>query len=267
MLNLPQVTLCCVDTRLPQMALDAMKTCMAKVQFGDALFFTCPNHGLTDVPPGIRVIELNSINSIEAYSHFLLKSMGPYLQTSHMLIVQWDGYVLDPSMWSDDFLKVDYIGAVWPQYKDEHRVGNGGFSLRSRKLLDALTNDAIVAQHPEDVCIARTYRTLLEQRWGIRFADEAMAHQFAFERDRQTPSSFGFHGMSNMAAILSEHELCRLFKSAPPMLFGSVEARGFIKNLIGRNMKFFAKTALQRRKGIKNIDIADVRLWVRVLCA
>ena len=58
MLNLPQVTLCCVDTRLPQMALDAMKICMAQVEFGDALFFTCPNHGLTDVPPGVRVIEL-----------------------------------------------------------------------------------------------------------------------------------------------------------------------------------------------------------------
>lgn len=265
MLNLPQVTLCCVDTRLPQMALDAMRTCMAQVRFGDAMLFTCPNHGLIDVPAGIRVIELDSINSIEAYSHFLLKGMGPYLQTSHMLIVQWDGYVLDPSMWRDAYLDVDYIGAVWPQYDDAHRVGNGGFSLRSRKLLDALTDDAIIAHHPEDVCIARTYRTLLEQRWGIRFADEALAHQFAFERERQTHSSFGFHGMSNMAALLSEQELALFMRDAPATLFGSVEARGFIKQLLERRIMKQAFQALLMRRQVKSLALADLRLWLRLL--
>lgn len=264
MLNLQQVTLCCVDTRLPQMALDAMNTCMAKVQFGDALFFTCPNHGLTEVPSGIRLIELDSINSIEAYSHFLLKSMGPYLQTSHLLIVQWDGYVLDPSMWRDDYLEVDYIGAVWPQYKDEHRVGNGGFSLRSRRLLNALTSDAIEAQHPEDVCIARTYRSLLEQNWGIRFADETMAHQFSVERERQHASTFGFHGLSNLADVLSDEELQDFVQRAPTELFTTVEARGFIKRLIQRRRKDVARIALTKRTSAKRMNLADARLWLRV---
>lgn len=264
MLKLPQVTLACVDTRLPRMALDAMILCLDQVQFGDALLFTCPNHGLTDVPDGIRVIELDSINSIEAYSRFLLKGMGPYLHTSHMLIVQWDGYVLDPTMWRDAYLDVDYIGAVWPQYDDAHRVGNGGFSLRSRKLLDALTSDDIVAEHPEDVCIARTNRTLLEQRWGIRFADEALAHAFAFERDHQTPSSFGFHGLSNMAVLLSEAQLQTFMAHAPATLFGSVEARGFIKHLIARKMKPLARQALAMRRQTKGMDAADLRLWARL---
>lgn len=264
MLSLPQVTLACVDTRLPQMALDAMIICMNQVQFGEAVLFTCPGHGLIDVPDAIRIVELDNVKSIEAYSRFLLKGMGPYLHTSHMLIVQWDGYVLDPGAWRDAFLDVDYIGAVWPQYDDGHRVGNGGFSLRSRKLLDALASDEIVPEHPEDACIARTYRTLLEHRWGIRFADEALAHQFAFERDRQTPSSFGFHGLSNMAMLLSEAQLRTFMMHAPPALFGSVEARGFIKNLIGRKMKPLAKQALAMRRQTKGMDAADLRLWARL---
>lgn len=264
MLSLPQVTLACVDTRLPRMALDAMMTCMNQVQFGEALLFTSPDHGLTDVPDTIRVIELDNVNSIEAYSRFLLKGMGPYLRTSHMLIVQWDGYVLDPGMWRDAYLDVDYIGAVWPQYDDGHRVGNGGFSLRSRKLLDALASDEIVAGHPEDACIARTWRTLLEQRWGIRFADEGLAHQFAFERDRQTPSSFGFHGLSNMALLLSQAQLSTFMAHAPAALFGSVEARGFIKHLIGRKMKPLARQALAMRRRAKGMDAADLRLWARL---
>lgn len=264
MLSLPQVTLACVDTRLPRMALDAMIICMDQVQFGKALLFTRPDHGLTDVPDTIQVIELGNINSIEAYSRFLLKGMGPYLRTSHVLIVQWDGYVLDPDMWRDAYMEVDYIGAVWPQYGDEHRVGNGGFSLRSRKLLDALASDDIIASHPEDTCIARTWRTQLEQRWGIRFADENMAHQFAFERDRQTLSSFGFHGLSNMALLLSESQLRNFMAHAPAALFGSVEARGFIKHLIGRKMKPLARQALVMRLRTKGMDTADLRLWARL---
>lgn len=263
-LQLPEVTLCCVDTRLPELALDAMLLCMEKAEFGAALLFTRPGHGLKHVPASIRVIELDNITSIEAYSHFLLKGMRPYLATSHMLIVQWDGYVLDPAMWRDDFLNVDYIGAVWPQYKDAHRVGNGGFSLRSARLLDALTSNDIQPHHPEDVCIARTYRTLLERRWGIRFADESLAHRFAFERERQTPSSFGFHGLSNMALLLSEAQLSIFMAHAPASLFGSVEARSFIKRLIGRKMKPLARHALAMRRRAKAMDAADLRLWARL---
>lgn len=264
-LNLTEVALCCVDTRLPHMALDAMKTCMSQARFGQALLFTRPGHGLREVPPGIEVIELAHVDSIEAYSHFLLKEMRPYLKTSHMLIVQWDGYVVDPAMWDDGFLDVDYIGAVWPQYKDAHRVGNGGFSLRSARLLDALLSDAIKPHHPEDVCIARTCRAQLEQGWGIRFADEAMAHRFAVERAHVGPSSFGFHGLSNMARLLNEAQLAAFMAQAPAGLFGSTEARGFIKHLIQRKMKPLAREALRRRKQAKPLNLADLRLWARLV--
>jgi hypothetical protein len=264
MLNLPQVTLCCVDTRLPQMALDAMKICMDRVQFGDALLFTRSQHGLKDVPAGIKVIELDTICSVEAYSHFLLKGLGPHLHTSHMLIVQWDGYVIDPGMWRDEFLSVDYIGAVWPQYDDAHRVGNGGFSLRSRKLLDALAHQEIIPHHPEDTCIARTYRPLLEQRWGIRFADEAIAHTFAFERERRGASTFGFHGLSNLPEVLSNAELAQFVQHAPDELFTGVEARGFIKRLIQRSLKKAARTALTKRTAARRLNLADARLWLRI---
>ncbi|TAK91309.1 MAG: hypothetical protein EPO09_16165 [Aquabacterium sp.] len=264
MLNLPQITLCCVDTRLPQMALDAMKICMSRAQFGDALLFTRPQHGLQDVPPGIKVIEVDTIRSIEAYSHFLLKEMGPYLHTSHMLIVQWDGYVVDPGMWRDDFLSVDYIGAVWPQYNDAHRVGNGGFSLRSRKLLDALAHDEIVPHHPEDTCIARTYRTLLEQRWGIRFADEAMAHQFAFERERGAPRSFGFHGLSNFVQVLPANELEAFVEQAPAEMFISTEGRKLIKAATRAGLLSIAGKALSKRRTLKKTTLSELRLAARL---
>jgi hypothetical protein len=265
MLKLPQVTLCCVDTRLPALALKAMQASMAHVQFAEALLFTSPLHGLTHVPDTVKVIELNTIRSIEDYSHFLLKGMRPYLRTSHMLIVQWDGYVVDPSMWRPEFLAMDYIGAVWPQFDDNHRVGNGGFSLRSAKLLHALEQDEIRAQHPEDICIARTNRTMLENGWGIKFADEALAHQFASERERATRASFGFHGVSNFVNVLPNEALLEFVDAAPAELFTNVEARNLIKRLIAKNLKTAALIALKKRASLKSIDLADIRLWLRYL--
>lgn len=268
MLNLPQVTLVCVDTRTPHLALGAIRRCMKHCQFGDAVLFTGPDQHITDLPAGVRLRVVRHINSVEAYSHFLLKEMGMEIHTSHHLIVQWDGYVIDPDMWRDDFLACDYIGAVWPQYQDTYRVGNGGFSLRSRKLLDAMTDPEFEASHPEDECIARTHRPMLEQRFGIRFADEALAHQFAFERSRKTPSSFGFHGLSNLPDALTRNELVSFIETAPPSLFAGVETRRLIKRLLALGMADSALLALNKRKTSgKGEPFADFRLRARIALA
>jgi len=169
-------------------------------------------------------------------------------------------------MWQSDFLAYDYIGAVWPQYDDGHTVGNGGFSLRSRKLLDALASDDIVARNPEDVCIARTYRSLLEQRWGIRFADEKTAHRFSFERaPRLFASSFGFHGMSHLPEVLPPPALLQFAQSSPSELFASTEARGFIKKAIELGQAEAANLALQKRlRRNKWPAMSDLRLMARL---
>ena len=45
--------------------------------------------------------------------------------------------MLDGAAWRPEFLDYDYIGAVWPHVLDKYNVGNGGFSLRSKALLEA----------------------------------------------------------------------------------------------------------------------------------
>jgi hypothetical protein len=111
-----------------------------------------------------------------------------------VLIIQSDGYVLDGSAWNDEFLAYDYIGAPW-LYKDHRNVGNGGFSLRSRRLQNilALDND-ITITHPEDEVICRLYRLHLEDKYNIKFAPEQLAHRFSFELHPPQHKTFGFHG-------------------------------------------------------------------------
>ena len=143
MLDLPGVTLCCIDTANHALALRALSCSRADIRFGRTLYLT---HGLPagiGVPDGIDIAPIAPIATQAEYSEFVLKSLRPWITTPHVLLVQWDGYVTNPAAWDPAFLACDYIGAPWHWHDDGMRVGNGGFSLRSLRLLDALQDPRI----------------------------------------------------------------------------------------------------------------------------
>lgn len=190
-LPLPQVTLCAVSSVNVAATLRALETSLSQVDVAAALLLT--DRPVTPDHPGITVVPIAPITSSRAYSDFLLTQLVDHIQTSHCLVIQWDGHVLDASRWHFDFLDYDYIGASWPQFTDGHDVGNGGFSLRSRRLMQLCRDPAFQPSHPEDVAIARINRDWLE-RQGMRFAPRALADRFAAERAGDVTASFGYHG-------------------------------------------------------------------------
>ena len=104
----------------------------------------------------------------------MLKELGAHIQTDYALVVQWDGFVIDGNAWADEFWNYDYIGARWPHVAGPYRVGNGGFSLRSKKLLNALRDEMISLgvddrgnEDNEDEAICIRHRELLESKYGI----------------------------------------------------------------------------------------------------
>ena len=210
-LSLPTVTLCAAASVNVAATIRALKTCLEKVNFAECLLF-----GTADIPnagPNIRCFGEETFNSAAEYSDFLLLRLADFVNTPHCLIVQWDGFVLDASAWNPRFLDCDYIGAPWPQFSDGHDVGNGGFSLRSRRLLDACRDSRFVKGHPEDVFICRTNRAFLEREHGIRFADTELAQQFAFERIAPFGPSFGFHGIFNMIRALGADQFWEVYRT------------------------------------------------------
>lgn len=128
------------------------------------------------------------------------KTYRPHEAKSHILVFQWDGYVANLNNWTDEFLEYDYIGAPW-YWEKQYPVGNGGFSLRSHKLLEALVelNNIIPFNfnNPEDVTICRDYRDLLETKYEIKFAPLDVAKRFSFETGIADVEPFGFHGVWN----------------------------------------------------------------------
>ena len=191
-LSLPQVTVCAVSSVNVAATLRALEVCVEQIAFADCLLLTDatvqPSHA------EIRIVPIAPLASSAAYSDFLLHHLGDHVETSHCLIVQWDGHVLDARRWRPEFLEYDYIGASWPQFDDGHDVGNGGFSLRSRRLIEACLAPEFQPTHPEDLAIGRTNRGWLEEQ-GLRFAPRELADRFAAERGGELATSFGYHGV------------------------------------------------------------------------
>lgn len=190
MLELPNVTLCCVSCTKYEESIAALQYSMIGIKYAAVKFITDKDITIENT----EVHRIKRLKTIEEYSKFIFKKLNKYFTTKFVLIVQWDGYVLNPDAWTDDFLNYDYIGAKW-WYRDGANVGNGGFSLRSKKLTKLLQNDDnLIALSPEDHHICRTYRPYLESK-GIKFAPEEVADMFSFETQKPFGPTFGFHDL------------------------------------------------------------------------
>lgn len=98
------------------------------------------------------------------YSIFLLQNLYDYIKDksfSHVIIFQYDGYPINLEAWDDDFLNYDYLGYI---EFEKNNIGesidyntnlfslknnlngfsiNGGFSLRSRSLVERCSKISI----------------------------------------------------------------------------------------------------------------------------
>lgn len=189
MIKLPNVTMICIDCYNYKESIIAMNKCLQQIEPARSVFITDRAGSMQS----IETVKIGKITSKEEYSYFCIKELYKYFDTSHCLLIQHDGYVLDGNQWKEEFLQYDYIGAPW-LYIDGRNVGNGGFSLRSHKFCEAIANDPIInVYHPEDDVICRLYRRHLESK-GFSFAPDELAHDFSYELNAPKKPTFGFHG-------------------------------------------------------------------------
>ena len=240
--DLRQVSLVCVETRRSHLAIQAMQRCMRQAEFAECLLLSPHAPAL---PASIRHVRIPDIGSVDEYSQFMVKQLGGYFSAGHALVVQWDGFITDATGWDPAFLAYDYIGAPWPGQPVE--VGNGGFSLRSRRLVDALRQIDTPQVHPEDEVICGRYRAQLEAGFGVCFAPPGVARRFAWEACEPAAPTFGLHGFFNFHRALSEAELLAYLDDCDDAIVRSVAARRLLKNLYRSSMGMAAAKLLARR--------------------
>jgi hypothetical protein len=210
-----------VDCANAKLALNSLIKSIAQCTFSESILFT----DATDFDCPIRRVQIKKIRNTSDYSRFVLKNLHEHIRTRYVLIVQWDGYVIDGNKWDDDFFNYDYLGAKWHWHKDGKNIGNGGFSLRSKVLLDAISQPEFpfVDHFNEDEQICRVYRERLEREFAIKFPSEVIADKFSYERSPPDFPTFGFHGLFNLWRHVSDGEMAQLVGEFNPYVFNSVE--------------------------------------------
>jgi hypothetical protein len=153
--------------------------------------------------------------SSKVFGKWLWSDLAGYLTTSHFILTEWDCWVANPEMWTDEFLEYDYIGAPWWTPPNNYNVGNG-CGLRSTRLMRFLMDHP--AEFPllevppfegnDDTTLSITYRERLEG-YGFKWADEQLASRLAFEYTRPSLDSkhFMFHDSFNFPQVLSGDRL------------------------------------------------------------
>ncbi|MFA5889076.1 MAG: DUF5672 family protein [Candidatus Paceibacterota bacterium] len=193
--HLPNVTLItfdCVKLKQTKIAADI---CQKEFSFGAVKILS----SIPDSDP--RVIPVPELlNDWQKYSEFYIREFAKHVETEFALCFHPDGFILNPSAWTDEFLKYDYIGAPWYHF-GKAMVGGGGFSLRSKRLLDYISNNykKIGGEfHPEDYWVCRVARPFLEKE-GMKFAPEELALRWSKEgglRGVFWDGEFGWHGQN-----------------------------------------------------------------------
>ena len=98
------------------------------------------------------------------------------------MFCETDGYPINFDLWSYDFMKFDYIGAVWNKdwnLLNGGRVGNMGCSIISKRFIDWIS----VQEYnwmPGDVFICQHLKPKAEAE-GFTYADVETALRFSFE--------------------------------------------------------------------------------------
>jgi hypothetical protein len=211
MIKLDNVTLVCVTCVNVERAIDALNYSCKDIDYGDVILLTDKDVSVE----GINTFKIPNLDYI-GYSKFIVYDLFKFINTDYVLIIQDDGFVINPSEWSDVFFKYDYIGAPFPlppsgdmiSYRDPfgvvQRVGNGGFSFRSKKILELPTTlelewKSYFGYWNEDGFFAVHNKHILEEN-GCIFAPIDIASDFSIEHDTNETlgkTSFGFHGKHN----------------------------------------------------------------------
>ena len=195
-MNFKDLTIVAIDSlnhNLTSLALDKTREIFPLAQvvvFGDYNFY---NYG--------KFVKVDKF-SPPGHSKICLHNIHDAVDTNWALFIQYDGFPIREDLWLDEFLNYDYIGS--PMGAPEV-VGNGGFSLRSKKLLNLtrfIPQGNIPRDWLEDQLICDKYRSWLEKH-GVTFAPLPLAQRWGIQsvHYHDPIGYFGFHGPELIAAM------------------------------------------------------------------
>jgi hypothetical protein len=213
MLNLDNTTLVMVDGCNKDFEIneDIIKKTLSFVNFKNVIHFTSNKSNKSKNSQVINCKELN----YQEYQNFCVYEIPLHIESDFALFMQSDGFIVNPKLFDLNFFNYDYIGAPWPSNifgKHPPIIGNGGFSLRSKKMLKTcLQIPKLNCNEDVEICI---YNRFLFYNNDCKYAPVELAKKFSIEmhldEEHQLSTCFGFHGKSYVpeALKLLEYNTC-----------------------------------------------------------
>ena len=201
----------------------------------------------------LEFIKIPPIHTNNEYGKIIFENLPEIVNDDHVLVFQWDGFPLNPDKWTDEFLNYDYIGAP-----TGNEVGNGGFSLRSKRLLQTLKNLKITVDlnnpfdQPEDRIICSHKRAILEES-GIKFAPLSIAEKFSLEWGPPTKNVFGFHAPFNLPLFLNEQDLIKYADNISSRISSPISMVLYLESCIKKNMHELLRITLHNFQNKPNL--------------
>jgi hypothetical protein len=217
-MNLPDVTLVMIDVQAPELARLSLRDSVQDIRFGEVVVFSdtdLVDKQLSQVAQEFRWVPTSKWDSLYERVKYFWYAVPDYIHTKFMLEIQWDAWIIDPDMWTDEFLEYDFVGAPW-WYTDGLNVGNG-CALRSMKFMRYLQEhqkEFPLKDAREDDLLGRRYRKKLEKEAGLKWPSEQLASRYAFECTRPSHVSrhFMFHDSSNFPRVLSAKDFAERYE-------------------------------------------------------
>jgi hypothetical protein len=207
LINLPNVTLLAVSSIEIPATIKALQISSEKINFAKIVLVSDVRPD--NLPENIEYKYYPKITCSHDFDVFAIEHLGKYFDTNHVLMVQYHGFVIHPELWNDDWLKFDFCGALWFPRKEFIslstgslvRVGNGGFSLRSKRLYNTIEKLGLKCVYDrsfsnDDGLINSLFRKVLLEN-GIVYPEATDIPEFSFENDvpenQHITKFFGFH--------------------------------------------------------------------------
>ncbi|MFM5897436.1 MAG: DUF5672 family protein, partial [Dolichospermum sp.] len=229
-INLQNTTLVTISSVEIELTLLSLVISNLNANFNRVLFFTSEeiDQSYLELFPQLEIIKIHPIKNLVEYSRFIIKELNSFIETEFCLVTQGDGFIINPQFWSEEFLNYDYIGAPWRKQShlvnsqgqtvnildlNKNRVGNGGFSLRSKRLLELCSeldfDNIQTSSLSEDLIICYYFYDWFKAQ-SIKFAPLEVAIKFSFEQPIEEfekfswENTFGFHGKLHVVSILNK---------------------------------------------------------------
>ena len=206
MIELNNVTLLALTSIKIEETVKALRHCASLIKFADVKI-------VTDIEVIDDIVKWEKCEKLDyiGYSRYAVYDMWKHVDTEFVLKIDYDGLIVNADQWDNNFLNYDYIGAPWPMPSDNfsmkdingniQRVGNGGFTLRSRKIMKLASElnipwESFHGYFNDDGFMTVNNRHIYEAN-GCKIAPIEVAAKFSHEMpipEIQGIEPFGFHG-------------------------------------------------------------------------